>query len=287
MKLAFLLECPPSKRLDALSATRCYGGGGGGSADQTQTQSQTITTTQQGVGEGAAGAFGDNSTAITVNQDVSAEAVAAGLSAAADIAATGADAAYWTGHDAQQTAQHMGDVAYWTAADAQQTAQHMGDVAYWTAADAQQTAQHVTTALSGVATHMGDIGYWTAKEGLDTASRMNAQNTGLLATLGRLLGVGASESQANMRQLAEAALDFGGNAIGSAFDLSKNTTRLVADNYTRNAEALARNYEKSVSGIADLAKSTSTGGQTEVNKSFVKIIAIVGAVLAIMFLVRK
>lgn len=284
MKLVFLLECPPAvasaargQRLESLAATRCYGGGGG-SADQSQTQQQTSTNSQQGVSDEGVGVFGDNNS--VVNQNVSAEAIEAGLAAAADIAKTGADAAYWTG------------------ADAQETARHMGDVAYWTAADAQTTAQTVSGDLSDVAKHSADVGYWTAAEGLSTARDLNAQNTNLLTKLAGLFGAGAANSADNMRQLSEASLDFGSDTIGQALNfggdvvagaigLAGNTTKLVADNYTRNTEALANNYDKSISGMLSLAQSASTGGQTEVNKSFVKIIAIVGAVLALMFMTRK
>lgn len=269
-------------------ATRCHGGGGGGSADQTQTQTQTSASTQQGVSDQGAGAYGDGSTAISITNDVSGEAIASGLQSAADIAKTGADAAYWTGKEAQQTARELGtgaqNAAYWTAADAQQTAQaglktaeNLGNsalnVSYWLAADAGKNSLAATEA--GLLT-AADLG----KSAFTLAGKTNEQNTTLLGKLAGLFTAGTSETLGK-------SLDFAGNAVNKSIGLAANTTQTLADTYKFNTDRLASMNESGLANIASLAKSTTTGGQTEVNKSFVWIVGIVGVVFALFALNRK
>lgn len=278
MKLHHAEEFRPLfPRFTPHGATRCFGGGGG-SADQTQTQTQTTTNTQYGAGDGSIGNAQGEGNTVTTNiavEDVSAEAIAAGLAAAQNIAQNAGDAAYWTAADAQTTAQQV-------AAGAQETAQHGMDVGYWVAADAQTTAQEVAAGAQATAQHGMDVGYWTAVAGLETgrdmaqganelAYQVNKDNTSLLATLGRLFTQGAGD-------MVSGALGFGSDAIRGAYNLASDTTETLAANYRFNADRQAAMYEKSLGDVADLAKSTSTGGQSDVNKSYVWIVGIVAAV---------
>lgn len=136
-----------------------------------------------------------------------------------------------------------------------------------------------------------------AASNTDLARDVNEQNTGLLATLARFLGLSgqqqadtaalglqtagqmardsmagnralAADSIAGTRALGSDFLSYGRDLAQSALDNADavvqrdaDTTRMITDQYSRLAD-------KALAGNQDLAKVVNTGGQSDTNKTF-------------------